>query len=121
MRSYKPEELFDDKGTFRNELATLAPLGRRRMGMNPHANGGLLLQPLSIPNWRDYGLKLDGRGTMIAESIRRLGHMLHAVMESNREEHNFRIFGPDETASNRLQDVIPGVGKRWMAEILPVD
>ncbi len=121
MRSYKPEELFDDKGTFRNELATLAPLGRRRMGMNPHANGGLLLQPLRIPNWRDYGLKLDGRGTMIAESIRRLGHMLHAVMESNREEHNFRIFGPDETASNRLQDVIPGVGKRWMAEILPVD
>jgi xylulose-5-phosphate/fructose-6-phosphate phosphoketolase len=121
MRSYKPEELFDAKGAFRDDLSDLAPKGRRRMGMNPHANGGLLMQPLRLPSWREYGVMLDGRGTTMDESIRRLGRMLHQVMEANREQRNFRVFGPDETASNRLQDVIPGVGKRWMAETLPVD
>jgi xylulose-5-phosphate/fructose-6-phosphate phosphoketolase len=121
MRSYKPEELFDSKGAFAEELSDLAPKGRRRMGMNPHANGGLLLQPLRVPNFREFGIEIDGRGTTMAESMRRLGKLLHEVMEANREHRNFRVFGPDETASNRIGDVIPGVGKTWMAATLPVD
>jgi xylulose-5-phosphate/fructose-6-phosphate phosphoketolase len=121
MRSYKPEELFDDKGKFREDLAEIAPKGRRRMGMNAHANGGLLLQPLKVPNFRDFAVKIEGRGATDVESTRILGHLLHAVMEANREQKNFRVFGPDETASNRLGDVITGTGKAWMAETLPVD
>jgi xylulose-5-phosphate/fructose-6-phosphate phosphoketolase len=121
MRSYKPEELFDDKGKFREDLAEIAPKGRRRMGMNAHANGGLLLQPLKVPNFREFAVKIEGRGATDVESTRILGHLLHAVMEANREQKNFRVFGPDETASNRLGDVITGTGKAWMAETLPVD
>ena len=121
MRSYKPEELFDEKGKFREDLAELAPKGRLRMGMNEHSNGGLLLQPLKVPNFREFAVKVEGRGQQDAESTRVLGHLLHAVMQANKEQKNFRVFGPDETASNRLQDVIPGTGKAWMAETLPVD
>jgi xylulose-5-phosphate/fructose-6-phosphate phosphoketolase len=121
MRSYKPEELFDDKGKLRADLAEIAPKGRVRMGMNEHANGGLLLQPLIVPNFRDFAVKIEGRGQKDAESTRILGHLLHAVMQANMEQKNFRVFGPDETASNRLQDVICGTGKRWMAATLPVD
>jgi len=121
MRSYKPAELFDEKGKFREELAEIAPKGRLRMGMNAHANGGLLLQPLKVPNFRDFAVKIEGRGQADAESTRVLGHLLHAVMEANKEQRNFRVFGPDETASNRLGDVITGTGKAWMAETLPVD
>ena len=121
MRSYKPEELFDEKGTFRDELADQAPKGRRRMGMNPHANGGLLLQPLRVPNFRDFAVDMDGKRGQIVESMRRLGHLLHEVMQANHEHHNFRVFGPDETASNRIGDVITGVGKTWMEKTLPVD
>ncbi len=121
MRSYKPEELFDEKGQFRAELAEIAPKGRRRMGMNAHANGGLLLEPLKVPNFRDFAVKIEGRGQQDVESTRVLGHLLHAVMEANKEQKNFRVFGPDETASNRLEDVITGTGKAWMAETLPVD
>ena len=123
MRSYKPEELFDEKGHFLAELADLAPKGDRRMGMNPHANGGLLLKPLIVPNFRDFAVKIaDGaRGQKDAESTRILGQLLHAVMTANLSCKNFRVFGPDETASNRIQDVIAGVGKAWMAEVLPVD
>ncbi len=121
MRSYKPEELFDSKGAFRAELAELAPKGRRRMGMNAHANGGLLLEPLKIPNFRDFAVKIEGRGQKDVESTRVLGQLLHAIMEANMTQKNFRVFGPDETASNRLQDVITGTGKEWMAATLPVD
>jgi xylulose-5-phosphate/fructose-6-phosphate phosphoketolase len=121
MRSYKPEEFFDAKGCFRGDLADLAPKGRLRMGMNPHANGGLLLQQLRVPNFRDFAVEIDGRGTTMAESMRRLGKLLHAVMLANHEHRNFRVFGPDETASNRIGDVIPGVGKTWESKILPVD
>jgi len=121
MRSYKPEELFDDKGTFRAELAAIAPKGRRRMGMNAHANGGLLLEPLKMPNFRDFAVKIEGRGQKDVESTRVLGQFLHGVMETNKDQKNFRVFGPDETASNRLQDVITGTGKEWMAATLPVD
>ncbi len=91
------------------------------MGMNAHANGGLLLQPLVVPNFRDFAVKIEGRGAEDAESTRILGRLLHAVMEANREQKNFRVFGPDETASNRLDDVIKGTGKTWEAETLPVD
>jgi xylulose-5-phosphate/fructose-6-phosphate phosphoketolase len=121
MHSYKPEELFDEKGAFREEFADIAPKGRRRMGMNAHANGGLSLQPLKVPNFRDFAVKIDGRGQADVESTRVLGHLLHAVMQANEENKNFRVFGPDETASNRLGDVITGTGKTWMAETLPVD
>jgi xylulose-5-phosphate/fructose-6-phosphate phosphoketolase len=121
MRSYKPEELFDEKGRFREDLADIAPKGRLRMGMNAHANGGLLLQPLKVPNFRDFAVKIEGRGAADAESTRILGHLLHAVMQANADQKNFRVFGPDETASNRLGDVITGTGKAWMAKTLPVD
>ena len=121
MRSYKPEELFDSKGALIPELAELPPKGRQRMGMNPHANGGLLMQPLRVPNFRDFAVKIEERGRTTAESTRILGRLLRAVMEANRNEKNFRVFGPDETASNRIQDVITGTGKTWMSETLPVD
>jgi xylulose-5-phosphate/fructose-6-phosphate phosphoketolase len=121
MRSYKPEELFDETGVFRPELADIAPKGRLRMGMNAHANGGLLWQPLRIPSFRDFAVKVETPGATTAESTRILGHLLHAVMEANKDARNFRVFGPDETASNRIGDVIIGTGKTWMSETLPVD
>jgi xylulose-5-phosphate/fructose-6-phosphate phosphoketolase len=123
MHSYKPEELFDAKGHLKPELAKIAPKGRLRMGMNPHANGGLLLTPLRVPNFRDFAVDVlkDGRGQKDVESTRVLGHLLHGVMEANKEEKNFRVFGPDETASNRLGDVIIGTGKEWMGSTLDVD
>jgi xylulose-5-phosphate/fructose-6-phosphate phosphoketolase len=121
MHSYKPEELFDEKGKLLDELAAIAPKGRLRMGMNPHANGGLLLQPLKVPNFRDFAVRIQGRGQTDAESTRILGHLLHGVMQANTDAKNFRVFGPDETASNRIDEVEVGTGKAWMAEILPVD
>ncbi|HUN84178.1 MAG TPA: phosphoketolase family protein [Terracidiphilus sp.] len=121
MHSYKPEELFDEKGAFRTELAEIAPRGRRRMGMNAHANGGSLLVPLKVPSFREFAVKIEGRGQNDVESTRVLGRLLHAVMQANKDEKNFRVFGPDETASNRIGDVITGTGKAWMAETLPVD
>jgi len=121
MRSYKPEELFDEKGSFRSDLADIAPKGRLRMGMNAHANGGLLWQPLKVPSFRDFTVKVEQPGATTAESTRVLGKMLHAVMEANKDTRNFRVFGPDETASNRIGDVIKGTGKTWMSEVLPVD
>jgi xylulose-5-phosphate/fructose-6-phosphate phosphoketolase len=121
MRSYRPEELFDEHGAFRAELAELAPKGRRRMGMNPHANGGLLLQPLRVPNFHDYAVNIEKRGAVDVESTRVLGQLLHAVMQANMDNRNFRVVGPDETASNRIGDVITGTGKTWLSEILPVD
>ncbi|MGB8260736.1 MAG: phosphoketolase family protein [Terracidiphilus sp.] len=121
MRSYRPEELFDERGAFRAELAEIAPKGRRRMGMNAHANGGLLLEPLRLPDFRHFAVKLEGRGQADVESTRVLGQLLHGVMELNKAQRNFRVFGPDETASNRLGDVITGTGKEWMEATLPVD
>ncbi|MFZ1941529.1 MAG: phosphoketolase family protein [Terracidiphilus sp.] len=121
MRSYKPEELFDERGHLRADLAAIAPKGQQRMGMNAHVNGGLLLQPLKVPNFRDFAVKIEKRGSEDVESTRVLGHLLHAVMQANKEQKNFRVFGPDETASNRIGEVIEGTGKMWMAETLPVD
>ena len=121
LRSYKPEELFDKDGKVRDEITSLAPKGRRRMGMNPHANGGLLLEPLTMPHFRDYAVKIDRPGTVEAEATRVLGRFLRDVLKLNEEKRNFRIMGPDETASNRLDAVFEVTGKEWEAAIEPVD
>jgi xylulose-5-phosphate/fructose-6-phosphate phosphoketolase len=123
MNSYQPHELFDEHGHFRPDLADIAPKGNRRMGMNPHANGGLLLRPLDVPNFRQFAVNVEpgNRGQFEGESTRILGQLLEAVMHASSEHKNFRLFGPDETASNRLEAVEIGTGKAWMAETLPVD
>jgi xylulose-5-phosphate/fructose-6-phosphate phosphoketolase len=121
MASYKPSELFDEAGRFRDEFAEIAPKGRLRMGMNPHANGGLLLQPLELPDFADYEVKIAEPGAVEAEATRVLGYFLRDVMKANLKNKNFRVFGPDETASNRLEAVYEASEKRWIAETLPVD
>ncbi len=121
MRSYQPEELFDKNGKFREEYASIAPKGHRRMGMNAHANGGLLLQPLRLPQFRDYATEPLAPGAIEAEATRVLGKYLRDVMKFNLEHHNFRLFGPDETASNRLDAVYAVSNKDWQSSTLPVD
>ncbi|NVN88863.1 MAG: phosphoketolase family protein [Rhodopseudomonas sp.] len=121
MKSYRPEELFDDKGRFLDEFAALAPNGHFRMGANPHANGGELLQPLSMPHFQDYAVAVPSPGSVKAEATRELGRFLRDVMKLNLDAKNFRLFGPDETASNRLDAVFEVVGKEWMAEVEDVD
>ena len=121
MRSYRAEELFDQRGKLVPELAALAPVGDRRMGANPHANGGLLLHDLVMPDFRDYAIQFEKPGTRFAEATRTLGHFLRDVMKLNLEEKNFRVFGPDETASNRLEALYEVTGKQWMEKVLDVD
>lgn len=121
MKSYKPEELFDENGTFVAELAELAPTGDRRMGANPHANGGLLLKDLRMPDFRDYAVEITKPGTHIAEATRVTGRFLRDVMRLNADTRNFRIMGPDETASNRIDAVLEATDRTWNAEILPED
>ncbi len=121
MLSYRPRELFDGAGKFREEFAALAPTGHRRMGSNPHANGGELLQPLSMPHFHDYAVAMPGPGLVRAEATRVLGGFLRDVMKLNLGTRNFRLFGPDETASNRLEAVYEVSGKEWMAETQAVD
>jgi len=121
MKSYKPEELFDEEGKLVAELAELAPAGDRRMGANPHANGGLLLRDLTMPDFRDYALKMSKPGAEFAESTRILGKMLRDVMKLNRDARNFRVFGPDETASNRLEALYEATAKVFMEPTLPTD
>ena len=116
LKSYKAEELFDENGKFREDLAALAPTGRRRMGSNPHANGGILTQPLSLPSFADYALDIGKPGSSKGEATRNLGKYLSAVLSLNQLKQNFRIFGPDETASNRLDGVFEVTNKRWMAD-----
>ena len=121
MKSYRPQELFDEQGKFREEFAALAPTGHRRMGSNPHANGGEVLQPLSLPHFHDYAVALAKPGSIKAEATRVLGKYLRDVMKLSLASQNFRLFGPDETASNRLEAVFEVSGKEWMAEVDPVD
>ena len=121
MRSYGPEELFDDRGALLPELAALAPEGTRRMGANPHANGGLLLRDLKLPDFRDYGVEVDKPGGAVGESTRVMGRFLRDVMRRNAGARNFRLFGPDETASNRLDAVFEVTDRAWMADRLPED
>ncbi len=121
MKSYRPEELFDQNGKFISELAELAPQGERRMGANPHANGGLLLRDLVMPDFRNYAVRVPKPGTGNAEATRVLGGFLRDVMKLNAGSKNFRVFGPDETASNRLEALYETTDKLWMEPILPVD
>ena len=121
MRSYEPEKLFDRYGKFREEYAAIAPTGHRRMSSNPHANGGELLEPLAVPHFRDYALQFAAPGAIQAESTVVLGQFLRDVIALNSPSSNFRLFGPDETASNRLQAVFDVTDREWMAAIEAVD
>jgi xylulose-5-phosphate/fructose-6-phosphate phosphoketolase len=121
LLSYKPEELFDKNGRFIPELAALAPSGNRRMGANPHANGGLLLKELKMPDFRQYAVKVTQPGNSMEESTRVLGKFLRDVMKLNLESANFRVMGPDETESNRLSAIFEVTDRDSMAEILPSD
>jgi xylulose-5-phosphate/fructose-6-phosphate phosphoketolase len=119
LRSYRPEELFDERGALVPELKALAPEGERRMGAIPHANGGLVLRALRLPDFRDYAVDVPEPGTRSDEATRVLGSFLRDVIAANPD--SFRMFGPDETASNRLDAVLEVTNKAWMAETLPVD
>jgi xylulose-5-phosphate/fructose-6-phosphate phosphoketolase len=121
MKSYKAGELFDENGTLIPELAELAPKGNRRMGANPHANGGLLLKPLIMPDFKDYAVEIPEPGKVIGEATKVLGRFLRDVVKLNAKHRNFRVFGPDETASNRLSALFESTERQWMARILPED
>ena len=121
MKSYKPEELFDKSGKLIPELAALAPKGERRMGANPHANGGIFLHDLRMPDFRDYAVKIDQPGTTEAEATRIMGEFLRDVMKQNWDNRNFRVFGPDETASNRLTHLFDVTDRVSTAEIKKTD
>ncbi len=115
LRSYRPEELFDESGRLKPELAELAPQGERRMGANPNANGGLLLRDLVMPDFRKYAVKVPSPGSVDAADTHELGVFLRDVARLNREQRNFRIFGPDETLSNRLNAVFEATNRQWDA------
>jgi xylulose-5-phosphate/fructose-6-phosphate phosphoketolase len=119
MRSYRPDELFDAAGRLFPELQALAPHGRRRMSANPHANGGVLRRDLRLPDFRDYAVKIERAGGTLHENTRPLGEYLRDVMGANMDQ--FRMFGPDETSSNRLQAVYQASKKTWMADFAPAD
>jgi xylulose-5-phosphate/fructose-6-phosphate phosphoketolase len=119
MRSYRPEELFDEAGTLIAELRELPPKGPSRITANPHANGGLLRKPLDMPDFRDFAVKLDQPGQLSVSPTDTLGHFLAEVMRRNMT--NFRVFGPDETASNKLDAIYAASPKTWLAEMLPSD
>lgn len=121
MKSYQPEELFDEAGTLRPEIAALAPKGDRRMGANPHANGGILLRDLKMPDFRDYAVPVVKPGTTNAQATLEMGKFLRDVMKLNQDSKNFRVFGPDETASNRLNAVFEVSDRTWVADHLPED
>ena len=121
MKSYRSEELFDAQGRLRPELAELAPQGARRMSANPHTNGGVLLRDLKMPDFRDYAVPVPAPGAVEAEATRVLGTFLRDVMKLNMEAGNFRIFGPDETASNRLGNVFEVTDRAWVAERYETD
>ncbi|MFN8007435.1 MAG: phosphoketolase family protein [Terriglobia bacterium] len=119
MRSYQPENLFDEKGRLISELKALAPKGPRRMSANPHANGGLLRKALRMPDFRDYAINVEQPGKITAENTRPLGCFLRDIMQQNM--HNFRVFGPDENSSNKLDAIYEVSKKLWLSEFLPED
>ncbi|HEV8609458.1 MAG TPA: phosphoketolase family protein [Thermoanaerobaculia bacterium] len=121
LESYRAEELFDETGRFRAELAALAPEGERRMGANPHANGGVFLRDLRLPDFRKYAVAVPAPGATDAEATRVMGTFLRDVIAKNSDRRNFRLFGPDETASNRLDPVFEVTDRVFTAEILPTD
>ncbi len=121
LRSYKPEELFNENGTLLPELAALAPKGARRMGSNPNANGGLLLKDLKLPDFRDYAVSVPKPGMVNAEATRVMGEFLRDVMRLNDDNKNFRVMGPDETNSNRLNSLFETTDRVFTGKILPTD
>jgi xylulose-5-phosphate/fructose-6-phosphate phosphoketolase len=121
MRSYRPEELFDANGKFLQEYAELAPAGPRRMGANPHANGGLLLCDLRLPDFKQYAVDIGKPGTTVAEATRVLGNYLRDVIKGNLDSNNFRLLSPDENNSNRLNAALEVTNRVWEAQILPED
>ncbi len=121
MKSYKPEELFNEHGTLIPELAELAPAGNLRMGANPHANGGLLLQDLRMPDFRDYAVPVPRPGEVESEATRVMGNLLRDVIKLNADTRNFRLMGPDETASNRLGAVFEATNRVTAEDIIPDD
>jgi len=121
MRGYRPEELFDEAGRLRPEIAELAPRGERRMSANPHTNGGLLLRDLRLPDFRDYAVDVPSPGATRAEATRVQGKLIRDVLKANQASRNFRIFSPDETASNRWNDVFEATDRCFTGEIVPED
>ncbi len=121
LKSYHPEELFDKEGQLLPRLAALAPKGIRRMGANPHTNGGLLLKELKMPAFQDYAVDVPKPGTVMAEATRVMGQFLRDVMKCNLANRNFLVFGPDETASNRLNALFEVTKRRWIAKTIPED
>jgi xylulose-5-phosphate/fructose-6-phosphate phosphoketolase len=121
MKSYKPEELFDSNGKFNEEFAELAPKKQQRMSDNPNANGGILLKDLRFPDFRNYAVKMDKPGDVIAESAKIAGAFLRDIMKLNSNNKNFRVMGPDETASNRLDALFEVTNRTFNAEIIPGD
>ncbi len=113
LKSYKPEELFNENGTLKKELKELAPKGNHRMGMNPHANGGLLLEELNIPDFRGYGVEVKKPGETISQDMKELGFFIRDIIKLNENKKNFRIFGPDEALSNRLNHVFEVTNRQW--------
>jgi xylulose-5-phosphate/fructose-6-phosphate phosphoketolase len=116
MKSYRPEQLFDQSGRFKPELAALAPKGERRMSANPHTNGGALLKELRLPDFRDYAVKISSPGSVNAEATQVMGKFLRDIVKLNLESRNFRLFSPDENNSNRWQDVLDVTDRVWMAD-----
>ncbi len=121
LKSYRPQELFDANGTLIPELQALAPTGNRRMGANPHANGGLLLRDLRLPDFCDFAVEVPHPGQTIAEATRVMGKFLEKVMQENEINKNFRVVGPDETASNRLDALFEVTNRQFLGKILPHD
>jgi xylulose-5-phosphate/fructose-6-phosphate phosphoketolase len=121
LRSYRPEELFDENGRLNAELAELAPVGTRRMGANPHTNGGALLRDLRMPDFRQYAVNIPSPGSVDAADTLVLGQFLRDVEKLNESQKNFRIFGPDETLSNRLDAVFEATNRQWEGPIIPTD
>jgi xylulose-5-phosphate/fructose-6-phosphate phosphoketolase len=121
MKSYRPNELFDDSGKLVQELAELPPKGERRMSANPHTNGGILLRDLRMPDFRDYAVDVPAPGAVTGEATRTMGKFLRDIMKMNMENRNFRLFSPDENNSNRWQDVLEVTNRTWVAETYPYD
>lgn len=121
LKSYKPEELFDENGTLIKELQELAPIGEQRMGSNPNANGGLLLKELNLPDFREYGIKVQSHGKIQAQDMIELGKYIKDIIKKNKDKHNFRIFAPDETLSNRLNFVFEETTRKWNAKTEETD
>jgi xylulose-5-phosphate/fructose-6-phosphate phosphoketolase len=121
MKSYHPEQLFDQSGRFTSELTALAPKGERRMSANPHTNGGALLKELRLPDFRDYAVKISSPGSVNAEATQVMGKFLRDIVKLNLESRNFRLFSPDENNSNRWQDILEVTNRAWVADRYPYD